>query len=380
MWHPEGHFLTYRIRGAGLSRRRARRGRRRRRRRARRSSGCCAPHTHGTPHRAMLIRSACVAAALAASAQAGDPSPGWLTYAQWTSPAGGRITKLNTTWVVPSNPSDMAAGDSGAPGWWFGIQNTKGDGALIQPILAWGYLGPMYTMFNGVFDWTDVSWHTSDEKFTVKPGDKLVSSIYFTGDNSYTMLITSTATGKSISTPYKLEAKQTTKETTAYFVLEHTPRKCAALSAAGQMSFENIYLEVEGQQVKKPHWQPVKGARKCNAATVISDPATIKITWDTTGDGIPQNSTSPVRPQPIFFTARDRMLMPTSSTASSRKGRVVRDDNNFNVSCCWNRLMAQSGGRHPRNFSIDKSDYSLTIVPPCSSAPLIPPTDHPQIH
>ena len=54
------------------------------------------------------------------------------------------------------------------------------------------------------------------------------------------MLISSAATGKSISTPYKLLPKQTTKETTAYFVLEHTPRKCTALSAAGEMSFENI--------------------------------------------------------------------------------------------------------------------------------------------
>jgi hypothetical protein len=28
-------------------------------------------------------------------------------------------------------------------------------GALVQPILAWGYLGAQYTMFNGVFDWTE---------------------------------------------------------------------------------------------------------------------------------------------------------------------------------------------------------------------------------
>ena len=53
-----------------------------------------------------------------------------------------------------------------------------------------------------------------------------------------------------IAAPYKLEARHTTKETTVYFVLEHTPRDCSALSAAGQLSFERIYLEVEGQQVK----------------------------------------------------------------------------------------------------------------------------------
>jgi hypothetical protein len=248
---------------------------------------------HPSAHARMTSpRTACLAATYLAVAFAGDPSPGWLTYAAWTSPSGGRVTAVNCTWIVPSYPKDMKASDSGAPGWWFGIQNTKGDGALIQPILAWGYMGPVYTMFNGVFDWTDTSWHTSPEKFTVKPGDKLVSSVYATSPDSYTMLITSTATGKSIATPYKLEAKQTTKETTVYFVLEHTPRDCSALSAAGQMSFERIYLEVEGQQVKAPKWHTVKGARKCNAATEVTDPATLKITWQTSGAAVAQNSTT----------------------------------------------------------------------------------------
>ena len=185
-------------------------------------------------------------------------------------------------------------------------------------------------MFNGVFDWTDTSWHTSSEKFTVKPGDKLVpprgapldnpqewreafpagrafpltrdcpaprlsrdqpappnelcgnrchvlptltsafppaprtsarisrdsfvhapppaslcrctqvSSVYATSEREYTMVITSSTTGRSISTPYSLLKGQTTAETTAYFVLEHTPEKCSALSAAGKMSFNNV--------------------------------------------------------------------------------------------------------------------------------------------
>ena len=129
-------------------------------------------------------------------------------------------------------------------------------------------------------DWTDTSWHTSPEKFTVKAGDTMVSSIVYTSDNSYTMRITSKATGKTISTPYKIEAKQTTKETTAYFVLEHTPRKCAALSAAGEMSFENIYLEVEYEEVT-PAWESEIGQNACNSACVVKDPATLEFTWDT---------------------------------------------------------------------------------------------------
>jgi hypothetical protein len=57
---------------------------------------------------------------------------------------------------------------SNAPGWWFGIQTADGDGALIQPILAWGYQGAKYSMFNGVFDWTDASWRTSKEMCVYK--------------------------------------------------------------------------------------------------------------------------------------------------------------------------------------------------------------------
>ena len=49
---------------------------------------------------------------------------------------------------------------SNAPGWWFGIQTDDGNGALVQPILAWGYEGNVWSIFNGVYDWTDQSWNT----------------------------------------------------------------------------------------------------------------------------------------------------------------------------------------------------------------------------
>merc|ERR1712110_487785 len=113
-------------------------------------------------------------------------------------------------------------GGSNAPGWWFGIQTTKGDGALIQPILAYGYQGSEYTIFNGVFDWTDQSWHTSPEKQTVKPGDNLISSIeYDSLRSSYTMRIRKEGSNDEITTEYRLESRQSAPETTLYFVLEH---------------------------------------------------------------------------------------------------------------------------------------------------------------
>ena len=79
-----------------------------------------------------------------------DPAGSWLSYASFSAPNQGRITFINTSWTVPSNPTNPFG--SNAPGWWFGVQTAKGDGALIQHILAYGYLGNVYTMFNGVFD------------------------------------------------------------------------------------------------------------------------------------------------------------------------------------------------------------------------------------
>ena len=58
--------------------------------------------------------------AIAGPCLADDPAGSWLNYASWTSPNEARITALNTTWKVPSNPATSFG--SNAPGWWFGIQ------------------------------------------------------------------------------------------------------------------------------------------------------------------------------------------------------------------------------------------------------------------
>ena len=145
---------------------------------------------------------------LFAVVQANDPAGSWLSYAAYKAPNQGRITMLNTSWTVPSDPKSSFG--SNAPGWWFGVMDKDGDGALVQPILAYGYTGSRYTIFNGVFDWTDGSWHTSEEKYTVEPGDKITSSVvYNKAANSYTMMIASRALGKSIVTEYAIQSAQT---------------------------------------------------------------------------------------------------------------------------------------------------------------------------
>jgi hypothetical protein len=207
-----------------------------------------------------------------------DPAGSWLSYAAYTAP--GKITALNMSWVVPNNPSSSFG--SNAPGWWFGIQTAKGDGALIQPILAYGYKGNFYSIFNACFDWTDGSWHTSPETYTVEPGDIIDSSITYKNDgsNSYDMYIHSKNTGKSITTNYKLESGQTSEETVGYIVLEHQPLFCSAYPADGVCTFTDIKVEVEGKLVENASWTAFQEQPKCDSKATILNSSAVQFTWN----------------------------------------------------------------------------------------------------
>ena len=171
--------------------------------------------------------------------KANDPAGSWLSYAVYKAPNQGKIT-----------------------------------------ILAYGYQGNVFSIFNGVFDWNDGSWQTSDEVYTVQPGDNIVSSvIYRESDNSYDMIIASG--GKSITTNYKILPQQGKKtESVAYFVLEHQPFLCSAYPTDGVCTFENIYVEVENKHVENPEWKSMQEQPKCNSKCEIVNNETIKFTWD----------------------------------------------------------------------------------------------------
>ena len=94
----------------------------------------------------MLLVTACAANLKA------DPSGGWLSYARYDAPnPTDIITRLSATMIVPELPTAKG----GSPAFWFGgscprslillhslncpcvlVQTNKGDGALIQPIMA----------------------------------------------------------------------------------------------------------------------------------------------------------------------------------------------------------------------------------------------------
>jgi hypothetical protein len=110
-----------------------------------------------------------------------DPSSSWLSYALFES-GGEIITQMNATVTVPQNPKKARGSD---PSFWYGLQTNAGDGALVQPILAWDQRDTGFGVFHEVFDWSEGRDHQSPEHFAVKAGDVLTQSVkYKASDNS----------------------------------------------------------------------------------------------------------------------------------------------------------------------------------------------------
>ena len=140
------------------------------------------------------------------------------------------------------------------------------------------------------FDWTDGSWTTSPETYTVLPGDVISSSTaYVPSERAYTMVISSRALGKSIRTTYALKPRQTAPESTVYFVLEHQPRTCAAYPSSAEATFENIHVEVDHQLVEWPEWKAALERPACDSVATVVDARTIRFTWDP-NDARPSNT------------------------------------------------------------------------------------------
>lgn len=215
-------------------------------------------------------------AAYTESATASDPAPSWLVYVAYRAP--GPVTRVACNWEVPDKPTEPFG--SNAPGWWFGVQTARGDGALIQPILAYGFKGAHYSIFNGVFDWTDESWRTSDTQ-TVAPGDRVTSDLKSvdSDDRTYDMSIARQG-DKPIVTRYRLEDAQKDAETVVYFVLEHQPITCLAYPRNGKLTFANITVEVSGKVVDEPAWEVHAEQPACGSTAAVADARTLAFTWD----------------------------------------------------------------------------------------------------
>ena len=120
---------------------------------------------------------------------------------------------------------------------------------------------------------------TRAEKDTVDPGDTLVSSISLVGDREYEMKITSTKSGKTITTPYKLEDGQSEEETVVYFVLEHQPDTCS-LSCEWRMHIFECLRGGRGKARCEPNVEATKSNLHVTQKAQVVDARTLKITWD----------------------------------------------------------------------------------------------------
>ena len=206
-----------------------------------------------------------------------DPSSSWLSYAIYEAGAGHTITQMNATVVVPKRPISVGAD----PSFWYGVQTSKGNGALVQPILAWGQTYRSdYGIFHEVFDWNNMHDSRSPEVYRVAPGDTLTQSIrYVPSTHSYDMYIAS-SNGKAILWNYKLERVQRANESTAYIVVEHSPRKCAQFPPSGGITFSDIYVEVDYKAVAQPAWRVEQESPACGSKAVLVDDATVRLEWD----------------------------------------------------------------------------------------------------
>lgn len=224
---------------------------------------------------------ACAAfAPVSVSAVKNDPSGGWLTFADFQAESGGRITYMNATWTVPSNPKS----NGGSPALWFGTQTAEGDGALVQPILKW--LGNGWYIFHEIFDWTD-RHDQQGPKTRVEPGDSIFASLtYRSKSNSYDMFMTSAKLGKELTYNYKIEKKQTKVESRAFFVLEHQPFSCRELPSNGEITFTDINLQVDGGHVENAKWVAKQESPKCGSKTTVVDSKTVRISWNPTDDTV----------------------------------------------------------------------------------------------
>lgn len=212
----------------------------------------------------------------------GDPAGSWLSYAVYTAPAGGLITRVNTTWTVPVGKPTSSG--SNAPGWWYGVQTATGDGALVQPILACDYEGSScrqgeYVIFAGVYDWT-TPWHGMYESdaIPVKEGDTINSWLTCT-EEQCTQYVQNIRTGEDATFPYQLHNKRSDKESVLYFVLEHQPSNCDAYPPDGVCVFEDIYVEVDGKQVT-PDWEAKQERPACGSEFTVVDSQTLAVTWN----------------------------------------------------------------------------------------------------
>ena len=179
---------------------------------------------------------------------------------------------MKATMIVPNTPTNSR----GSPAFWFGLQTNKGDGALVQPIMA-KWLGDSFYMFQEIFDWTDFQDKQTDP-IKVHAGDVITAQVECSNDACTSYAMTMNSTGTSEQSIYSYSLLQTATESTAYIVLEHQPDSCNELPNPGLCSWNEIEIDVNNKPVKNPLFVAAEESPKCKSKAVVGD-GFVNITW-----------------------------------------------------------------------------------------------------
>ena len=215
-----------------------------------------------------------VIAALTVAAQAADPANGWISYVVGTPPAGTeRVTRLEMTWAVSSNPRRSSAFFSP----WFGMDPSDNLN-LIQPVNPWG--GGQWSAYTEYFQWKPEHNSNSDQ-ISVKAGQKLHGILeYNSTTDSYDCTQTNTATGVK---SYQNVKCQSGKKYVLPYVVYEKVFPCGDYPPDGAVTFTDIIAECDGKDCAAAMtWKPVVFEDHCDfRGHVASGNSEISLTWNT---------------------------------------------------------------------------------------------------
>jgi len=205
-----------------------------------------------------------------------DPAEGWLGYAVGNCPDGTKVTHMEAKWKVGAapNPSDAFYSP------WFGIDTTDNLN-LLQPVNPW--LGDSWAMYTEYYQWEPSDNQDSDQ-YEVNPGDQLFGQVTYLGDaqQTYRLNQTDLTTGQSSTMDIKVQQDDSGvyKNFTVLYVVYEKVADCGDYPPDGIVTFTDIKVFCSGKQIT-PQWKTAYVEDVCNNRATVIDPATIKITWDT---------------------------------------------------------------------------------------------------
>jgi len=189
---------------------------------------------------------------------------GWLDYAgDYILGRGGNISSFNATYTVPGDPLTNSPQQQDLY-YFIGIQNNDSPPLnIIQPVLAWGYLGP---------GWSVSSWCCCPSNITVKSksitgfgaGDQIQGNMYRVNSNTWVIdsIIKKTGANSTLQSqigPYLYDWLNVCLE--VYFV-----DTCSQM-AKGLAQFTNLVIHGPNGENLSPKWT-LTGATGCSGKIV----------------------------------------------------------------------------------------------------------------